>query len=120
MHATLGSASLGSTLGSFFDAAGKFFADLAAVHWGALLVGLGFFVINLTLRSTALFHTMLAAYTTARIEWRRIGGAYVAAGGFNNLLRARGGRGLKQFPCPNPSHRCGFTPPPPLRWRVTA
>jgi len=108
VHATLGSASLGSTLGSFFDAAGKFFSDLAAVHWGALLLGLGFFAVNLTLRSRALFHTMRAAYPAERIEWRRIWGAYVAAVGFNNLVPARGGDVIKLFLCKSSIHRSSF------------
>src|SRR5205823_2737718 len=37
------SASIGHSLTVFFDAVGKFFSDLAAVHWGALLLGLLFF-----------------------------------------------------------------------------
>jgi uncharacterized protein (TIRG00374 family) len=108
VHAVLGSASVGSTISSFFDAAGKFFSDLAAVHWGALLVGLAFFGLNLTLRSRALFHTMRAAYPAERIQWRRIWGAYVAAVGFNNLVPARGGDVIKLFLCKSSISRSSF------------
>ena len=40
MSALIASASIGQSLSSFFDAVGKFFSDLAALHWGALIVGL--------------------------------------------------------------------------------
>ena len=51
----LASASLGQSISSFLHAAGQFFSDLAAVHWLALLLGLAFFGLNLTLRSRAFF-----------------------------------------------------------------
>jgi uncharacterized membrane protein YbhN (UPF0104 family) len=104
----LASASIGKSLSSFFDAVGKFFADLAAVHWGALLLALAFFGANLTLRSRAIFHTLRAAYPNERIQWRRIWGAYFAAVGFNNVVPARGGDVIKLFLCkssvPNSSY----------------
>jgi uncharacterized protein (TIRG00374 family) len=93
----LASASIGQTLSSFFDAVGKFFSDLAAVHWGLLAVGLLFFGANLTVRSRAMFHTLRAAYPSERFEWRRIWGAYFAAVGFNNVVPARGGDVIKLF-----------------------
>ena len=93
----LGSASIGHTASSFFDAAGKFFADLAAVHWGVLALGLLFFGANMTLRSRAIFNTLRAAYPAERFEWRRIWGAYFAAVGFNNVVPARGGDLIKLF-----------------------
>jgi uncharacterized protein (TIRG00374 family) len=108
MDGVLASASVASTLSSFFDAAGKFFSDLAAVHWGVLLLGLGFFALNLTLRSRALFHTMRAAYPAERIQWRRIWGAYVAAVGFNNLVPARGGDVIKLFLCKSSIRNSSF------------
>jgi uncharacterized protein (TIRG00374 family) len=91
------SASLGDSLSSFFDAVGRFFANLAAVHWGALLVALAFFGANLTLRSRAIFHTLRAAYPDEPIQWRRIWGAYFAAVGFNSVVPARGGDVIKLF-----------------------
>ena len=95
MGQLLASASISETINSFFDAVGKFFSDLAAVHWGALLVSLFFFGANLTLRSRAIFHTLRAAYPAERFQWRRILGAYVAAVGFNNVVPARGGDVIK-------------------------
>jgi uncharacterized membrane protein YbhN (UPF0104 family) len=93
----LASTSIGDSLSSFFDAVGKFFSDLAAVHWGALLLGLLFFGLNLTLRSRAFFHSLRAAYPAARFQWRRVWGAYFAAVGFNNVVPARGGDIIKLF-----------------------
>jgi uncharacterized protein (TIRG00374 family) len=95
--ALLASASIGNSVSSFFSAVGKFFSDLAAVHWLALLFGLVFFGLNLTLRSRAFFHSLRAAYPSARFQWRRIWGAYFAAVGFNNVVPARGGDVIKLF-----------------------
>jgi uncharacterized membrane protein YbhN (UPF0104 family) len=95
--ATLASTSIGDSLTSFLNAAGQFFSDLAAIHWGALVLGLGFFGLNLTLRSRAFFHSLRAAYPASPIKWRRIWGAYFAAVGFNNVVPARGGDLIKLF-----------------------
>ncbi|HLW95537.1 MAG TPA: lysylphosphatidylglycerol synthase transmembrane domain-containing protein [Solirubrobacteraceae bacterium] len=97
MAATLASASFSSSVSSFFSAVGKFFSDLAAVHWGALALGVLFFTANLTLRSRAIFNSMRAAYPGVRFQWRRIWGAYFAAVGFNNVVPARGGDVIKVF-----------------------
>ncbi len=97
MPALLASTSIGDSLATFVDAVGQFFSDLAAVHWGALLLGLVFFGLNLTLRSRAFFHSLRAAYPAAYIKWRRIWGAYFAAVGFNNVVPARGGDIIKLF-----------------------
>jgi uncharacterized membrane protein YbhN (UPF0104 family) len=93
----LAATSIGQSLGSFFDAVGQFFSDLAAVHWGALALGLAFFGLNLTLRSRAFFHSLRAAYPAVSFQWRRIWGAYFAAVGFNNVVPARGGDVIKLF-----------------------
>jgi uncharacterized protein (TIRG00374 family) len=95
--ALLASTSIAESLTSFFNAVGQFFADLAAVHWGALLLGLAFFGLNLTLRSRAYFNSLRAAYPAVSFQWRRILGAYVAAVGFNNVVPARGGDIIKLF-----------------------
>jgi uncharacterized membrane protein YbhN (UPF0104 family) len=97
VHVLPGSASIGHSLGSFFDAVGQFFSDLAAVHWGLLLLGLAFFGLNLTLRSRAFFHSLRAAYPAAAFQWRRVWGAYFAAVGFNNVVPVRGGDVIKLF-----------------------
>jgi len=93
----LASASFSKSVSQFFDAVGKFFSDLAAVHWGALALASLFFVLNLTLRSRAIFNSMRAAYPGVRFQWRRIWGAYFAAVGFNNVVPARGGDVIKVF-----------------------
>jgi uncharacterized protein (TIRG00374 family) len=91
------STSIAHSLSTFFDALGRFFADLAAVHWAALLLGLLFFGLNLTLRSRAFFNSLRAAYPSVSFQWRRIWGAYFAAVGFNNIVPARGGDIIKLF-----------------------
>ncbi len=91
------STSVGQSINSFFDAVGQFFSDLAAVHWPALLLGLLFFGLNLTLRSRAFFHSLRAAYPAVRFQWRAVWGAYFAAVGFNNVVPARGGDVIKLF-----------------------
>ncbi len=90
-------ASIGSNVSSFFGAVGEFFDSLSRVGWGALLISATCFVIYLTLRSRAFFHTLRAAYPTERILWRHIWGAYIAAYGFNNVIPARGGDVIKLF-----------------------
>jgi uncharacterized membrane protein YbhN (UPF0104 family) len=97
VHALLAATSIGQSLSSFFDAVGQFFSDLAAVHWGALLLGLAFFGLNLTLRSRAFFHSLRAAYPAVSFQWRHVWGAYFAAVGFNNVVPARGGDVIKLF-----------------------
>ena len=52
----------GDSFRSFFDAVDKFFASLAAVHWGSLIIGLLAFFVYLTLRSRAAFNVLRAAY----------------------------------------------------------
>ena len=89
--------SVGESLTTFLDAVGQFFSDLAAVHWGALVLGLAFFALNLTLRSRAFFNCLRAAYPAVSFQWRRIWGAYWAAVGFNNVVPVRGGEVIKLF-----------------------
>ena len=97
MPALPASTSIGDSITTFFNAVGQFFSDLAAVHWGVLLLGLLFFGLNLTLRSRGFFHSLRAAYPSAVFQWRRIWGAYFAAVGFNNVVPARGGDVIKLF-----------------------
>jgi uncharacterized membrane protein YbhN (UPF0104 family) len=94
---SVASTSVTQSFDSFIEAAGQFFSDLAAVHFGALLLGLAFFGLNLTLRSRAFFHSLRAAYPAVSFQWRRIWGAYLAAVGFNNVVPARGGDLIKLF-----------------------
>jgi uncharacterized protein (TIRG00374 family) len=97
MPALTASTSIGQSITSFLNAAGQFFSDLAAVHWLALLLGLVFFGLNLTLRSRAFFNSLRAAYPAVAFQWRRVWGAYFAAVGFNNVVPARGGDVIKLF-----------------------
>jgi uncharacterized protein (TIRG00374 family) len=89
--------SIFASIGSFFDAIGKFFSNLAHVNWLTLVLGLACFGIYLALRSRAWFNVLRAAYPEERFEWRRIWGAYMAAYGFNNVVPARGGDVMKVF-----------------------
>jgi uncharacterized membrane protein YbhN (UPF0104 family) len=82
---------------AFFDAVGDFFANLASISWGALLIGLVSFVVYLSIRARAYFHVLRAAYPDERFEFRRIWGAYMAAYGFNSVIPARGGDVVKLF-----------------------
>jgi uncharacterized membrane protein YbhN (UPF0104 family) len=86
-----------ASIGSFFDAIGSFFDSLSRVGWIPLLLGAASFIVYLTLRARAFFHTLRAAYPTERIAFRRIWGAYIAAYGFNNVIPARGGDVIKLF-----------------------
>ena len=61
MIGVLASASLAKGINALFDAVGKFFSDLAAVHWGALTFGMVLFALNLTMRSRAIFNSLRAA-----------------------------------------------------------
>jgi uncharacterized membrane protein YbhN (UPF0104 family) len=97
VHGLIGSASIAESLTTFFNAVGQFFSDLAAVNWGLLLLGLGFFGLNLTLRARAYYHSLRAAYPAVPIRWWRIWGAYFAAVGFNNVVPVRGGEVIKLF-----------------------
>jgi uncharacterized protein (TIRG00374 family) len=90
-------ASIGDSFDAFFDAVGDFGSNLAAVKWGALLLGLAAFAVYMTLRARASFHILRAAYPDERIEFRRIWGAYVAGYGFNSVVPARGGDLVRLF-----------------------
>ena len=86
-----------ASIGSFFDAVEDFFANLASVGWGSLVLGLACFGVYLTLRSRAWFHVLRAAYPHERFLWRHVWGAYMAAYGFNNVIPARSGDVIKLF-----------------------
>jgi glycosyltransferase 2 family protein len=85
------SASLGSSLDSFFDAVQAFFSSLAAVQWGALCFGLLLHLCHQLCRSRAWFNTLRAAYPGERFRWRRIAGAQIAGVGINSIFPARAG-----------------------------
>jgi hypothetical protein len=89
--------SLDSSLDSFFNAVETFFANLAAVHWGALAIALMFQLGQVLCRSRAWFNVLRAAYPHERILWRRIAGSYVAGVGVNSILPARTGDAVKIY-----------------------
>jgi uncharacterized protein (TIRG00374 family) len=81
----------------FFDAVDKFFADIAAVKWGALVVALLFFTAYLSLRARASFNILRAAYPTETFRYKDIWAAYFAGYGFNSVIPARGGDVIRLF-----------------------
>src|SRR5919109_3813916 len=84
-------ASLHSSIESFFDAVEAFFSNLAAVQWGALVLGLGLHLCHHVSRSRGWFNVLRAAYPAERFQWRRIAGAHIAGVGVNSILPARAG-----------------------------
>jgi uncharacterized membrane protein YbhN (UPF0104 family) len=90
-------ATLGDSFREFFSAVDKFFSNLAAVHWGSLVLGLLAFGAYLTIRSRASFNILRAAYPNVRFRWRDIWGAYFAGYGFNSVIPARGGDVIRLF-----------------------
>src|SRR5712691_8663027 len=90
-------ASLGSSLDAFFDAVRTFFANLAAVQWGALAFGLALHFTHICCRSRAWFNTLRAAYPRESFRFRRILGAYVAGVGVNSVVPIRGGDVVKIY-----------------------
>jgi uncharacterized protein (TIRG00374 family) len=76
---------------SLSHAVGQFFSRLAALHWGLLCLGLGFYALNLLLRSRGAFNVLRAAYPDQRFRWLDVAGAYVAAYGANAVIPGRPG-----------------------------
>ena len=97
-----------SSLSSFFDSVDKFFSNLAAVHWGSLLIALALFTAYVVLRSRAVFNALRAAYPDETFQWRRIWGAYVAAVGFKNVVPAGGANVIQLFLTRNSIPRSTF------------
>jgi len=87
----------GDSFTSFFDAIDKFFASLAAVQWGPLLLALAAFFVYLTLRARASFNILRAAYPDSEFPFLVIWGSYWAGYGFNNVIPARGGDVIRLF-----------------------
>jgi uncharacterized membrane protein YbhN (UPF0104 family) len=87
----------GDSFTSFFDAIDKFFASLAAVHWGPLLLALSAFFVYLTLRARASYNILRAAYPDREFPFLAIWGSYWAGYGFNNVIPARGGDVIRLF-----------------------
>ena len=90
-------ATIGDSFRSFFDAVEQFFAGLADVRLGPLLLGLLAFGVYLTFRARASYNILRAAYPTEQIAFRDIWGAYFAGYGFNAVIPARGGDVVRLF-----------------------
>jgi uncharacterized membrane protein YbhN (UPF0104 family) len=84
-------ASVGSTISSFFHNAGQFFSQLASLSWVSLLIALVLYSIYLTLRSRALFNAVRAAYPGEPIRWRDVWGGYMVGYAVNNVFPLGGG-----------------------------
>jgi uncharacterized membrane protein YbhN (UPF0104 family) len=89
--------SFGSSFSSFFDAAGQFFANLADVYWGALILALVFLLAMYLARARAWQNVLEAAYPQAKVPYRGIAGAYLAGAGINAVIPARVGDATKIF-----------------------
>jgi len=87
----------GDSFTAFFDAIDKFFASLAAVELGSLLIALAAFLVYLTLRARAAFNIIRAAYPDTPVQFRYIWASYWAGYGFNNVIPARGGDVIRLF-----------------------
>ncbi len=88
---------LGSSLRSFFDAAGQFFEHLADISWGALVVALLCLLAMYLARARAWQQVLRAAYPKSRVPYRGIVGAYLAGAGINAVIPARVGDATKIF-----------------------
>jgi uncharacterized membrane protein YbhN (UPF0104 family) len=89
--------SIGSTVDSLVDSAGKFLSQLANLSWVPLLLGLALYALYLLLRSRALFQALRAAYPRERIRWRDVWGAYMVGGAINNVFPLGGGNLAQLF-----------------------
>ena len=89
--------SIGDTISSFLDHAGRFFSQLANLSWISLLIGLACYTAYLLLRSRALFNAVRAAYPGERIRWRDVWGAYMVGYAVNNVFPLGGGNVAQLF-----------------------
>ena len=86
-----------SSARSFLRAAGQFFANLADVHWGALIIALLFLLAMYLARARAWQNVLRAAYPGTKVPYRGITGAYLAGAGINAVIPARVGDATKIF-----------------------
>jgi uncharacterized membrane protein YbhN (UPF0104 family) len=84
-------------MSAFFHAVGVFFHHLAAVRWEALALALACQVAKLLLRAGAWRAIVQAAYPGSRVRYWDTFGAYVAGGGVNAIVPARGGDLVKLY-----------------------
>lgn len=84
-------AALGDSFRSFFDSVEAFLANLAAVSWGLLALGLLLHAGYVTVRTRAWFNVVRAAYPGTPVRWRDLWAAYAVGFGVNSVLPARVG-----------------------------
>jgi len=84
-------------VGQFFHAVGVFFHHLAAVRWDALALALACQLAKLLLRAVAWRAIVQAAYPDRRVRYWDAFVAYVAGGGVNAIIPARGGDLVKLY-----------------------
>jgi uncharacterized membrane protein YbhN (UPF0104 family) len=89
--------SIGCTVSHLVDSAGTFFAQLASLSWGSLLLGLAFYAVYLLLRSRALWGAVQTAYPDVRVRWRDVWGAYMVGYAVNNVFPLGGGNVAQLF-----------------------
>ena len=90
-------ADFGSSIRSFFDAAGQFFENLADISWGAMAVALACLLGMYLARARAWQNVLRAAYPREQVPYRGILGAYLAGAGINAVIPARVGDATKIF-----------------------
>src|SRR6266542_5533934 len=76
---------------AFFHGVGRFFDELAAIHWKFLAFAVLCQVLRMVAVSRAWFGILRASYPDKRMRWREIYGAYVAGVGVNAIIPARVG-----------------------------
>ncbi len=82
---------------AFLDASEAFFRAVAAVAWGALLLGVAFHLLRLFMRVRAWQNILQAAYPETKVRYWSTFGAYMAGVGVNAVVPARGGDVVKLY-----------------------
>ena len=90
-------ADLGSNVDSFLRAAEAFFDNLTAIKWGAFAAALFLWTGMLLARSHGWANGLRAAYPRSRVDERFIAASFLAGAGFNSIMPARVGDGIKIF-----------------------
>src|SRR2546426_92457 len=86
---------LGASLHQFFHAAETFFANLADIGWGYLVMALLLSLAMQLARAHAWANAIRAAYPGTRVSEARVAGSFLVGVGMNGILPARGGDALK-------------------------
>jgi uncharacterized membrane protein YbhN (UPF0104 family) len=79
------------------DAIEVFFENLAAVHFGPLVLAIACHILKLMAATRAWRNIVADAYPDERVRWRQLFGAFTAGVGINAILPARGGDVVKLY-----------------------